>query len=147
MPRTASRTVGRRAAQARFVVLTGLSGAGKSQAIRALEDLGYFCVDNLPSTLIPTMAELASRAESGLEKVALVVDVRERDFLSQFPRVFRRIRRMPASTRAMHSAIRWHCKRWMQRSKRSSRRFQKRNGFWLRIISPLAISPSAMVSR
>jgi len=95
MAGAASRTVARRAAQARFVVLTGLSGAGKSQAIRALEDLGYFCVDNLPSTLIPTMAELASRAESGLEKVALVVDVRERAFLSQFPRVFRRIRRMP----------------------------------------------------
>ena len=95
MAGTTSRTVARRAAQARFVVLTGLSGAGKSQAIRALEDLGYFCVDNLPSTLIPTMAELASRAESGLEKVALVVDVRERAFLSQFPRVFRRIRRTP----------------------------------------------------
>ncbi|HSP89894.1 MAG TPA: RNase adapter RapZ [Vicinamibacterales bacterium] len=95
MAGAARRTVARRAAQARFVVLTGLSGAGKSQAIRALEDLGYFCVDNLPSTLIPTMAELASRAESGLEKVALVVDVRERAFLSQFPRVFRRIRRMP----------------------------------------------------
>ena len=45
----------------RFVILTGLSGAGKTQAIRALEDLGYFCVDNLPTQLIPTMAELASR--------------------------------------------------------------------------------------
>jgi UPF0042 nucleotide-binding protein len=84
-----------RAAQARFVVLTGLSGAGKSHAIRALEDLGYFCVDNLPTMLIPTMAELASRAGSGLEKVAIVADVREGSFLSQFPRVFRRIRRMP----------------------------------------------------
>jgi UPF0042 nucleotide-binding protein len=87
-------TVTRRAAQARFVVLTGLSGAGKSQAIRALEDLGYFCIDNLPTMLIPTMAELASRAASGLEKVAIVVDVREGAFLSQFPRVFRRLRRM-----------------------------------------------------
>jgi UPF0042 nucleotide-binding protein len=86
--------VARRAAQARFIVLTGLSGAGKSQAIRALEDLGYFCVDNLPTTMIPTMAELASRPGSGLEKVAIVVDVREGAFLTQFPRVFRRIRRM-----------------------------------------------------
>jgi UPF0042 nucleotide-binding protein len=84
-----------RAAQARFVVLTGLSGAGKSQAIRALEDLGFFCVDNLPTMLIPTMAELASRAGSGLENVAIVADVREGSFLAQFPRVFRRIRRMP----------------------------------------------------
>ena len=89
------RSVARRAAQARFVVLTGLSGAGKSQAIRALEDLGYFCVDNLPTMLIPTMADLAVRAGSGLEKVAIVVDVREGAFLSQFPRVFRRIKRLP----------------------------------------------------
>jgi UPF0042 nucleotide-binding protein len=79
----------------RFVILTGLSGAGKTQAIRALEDLGYFCVDNLPSSLIPTMAELASRADAGLEKVAIVADVRESGFLRQFPRVFRRLRSMP----------------------------------------------------
>ena len=42
-----------------FIILTGLSGSGKSQAIRALEDLGYFCVDNLPTTLIPTLAKQA----------------------------------------------------------------------------------------
>jgi UPF0042 nucleotide-binding protein len=79
----------------RFVILTGLSGAGKTQAIRALEDLGYFCVDNLPSALIPTMAELASRTDTGLEKVAIVADVRESGFLKQFPRVFRRLQAMP----------------------------------------------------
>jgi UPF0042 nucleotide-binding protein len=77
------------------VILTGLSGAGKTQAIRALEDLGYFCVDNLPSALIPTMAELASRADTGLEKVAIVADVRESGFLREFPRVFRRLKTMP----------------------------------------------------
>ena len=69
-----------------FIVLTGLSGSGKSQAIRALEDLGYFCVDNLPTTLIPTLAKLSLR-DGGVEKVAIVVDVRERNFLSQFPRI------------------------------------------------------------
>jgi RNase adapter protein RapZ len=79
----------------RFVILTGLSGAGKTQAIRALEDLGYFCVDNLPTLLIPTMAELASRADAGLEKVAIVADVREGGFLKQFPRTFRRLQSMP----------------------------------------------------
>ena len=78
----------------RFVILTGLSGAGKTHAIRALEDLGYFCVDNLPSALIPTMAELASRADTGLEKVAIVADVREGGFLKQFPRVFKRLQSM-----------------------------------------------------
>ena len=75
----------------RFVILTGLSGAGKTQAIRALEDLGYFCIDNLPAMLMPTMAELASRADTGLEKVAIVADVRESGFLKQFPKVFRRL--------------------------------------------------------
>ena len=75
-----------------FIVLTGLSGSGKSQAIRALEDLGYFCVDNLPTTLIPTLAKLSIRGN--LEKVAIVVDVREGNFLSSFSKIFRRLRRM-----------------------------------------------------
>ena len=79
----------------RFVILTGLSGAGKTQAIRALEDLGYFCIDNLPAMLMPTMAELARRADTGLEKVAIVADVRESAFLREFPKVFRRLQAQP----------------------------------------------------
>jgi RNase adapter protein RapZ len=79
----------------RFVVVTGLSGSGKTHAIRALEDLGYFCVDNLPSQLIPTFAELVSRGDSGLERVAIVVDVREGGFLKQFPKVYRKLKAMP----------------------------------------------------
>jgi len=79
-----------------FIILTGLSGSGKSQAIRALEDLGYFCVDNLPTTLIPPLAKLSARAGGDIEKVAIVVDVREGGFLSSFPAVFRKLRRMPA---------------------------------------------------
>jgi UPF0042 nucleotide-binding protein len=75
-----------------FIVLTGLSGSGKSQAIRALEDLGYFCVDNLPTTLIPTLAKLSLRGD--IEKVAIVVDVREGSFLSSFPKIFARLRKM-----------------------------------------------------
>jgi UPF0042 nucleotide-binding protein len=78
-----------------FIVLTGLSGSGKSQAIRALEDLGYFCVDNLPTTLIPTLAKLSMRAGGDIEKVAIVVDVREGGFLSSFPKIFRQLRKMP----------------------------------------------------
>jgi UPF0042 nucleotide-binding protein len=78
-----------------FIVLTGLSGSGKSQAIRALEDLGYFCVDNLPTTLIPTLAKLSLRAGGDMDKVAIVIDVREGSFLSQFPEIFKRLRKMP----------------------------------------------------
>ena len=76
-----------------FIVLTGLSGSGKSQAIRALEDLGYFCVDNLPTTLIPMLATLSVRG-GDIERVAIVVDVREGNFLSAFPRVLARLRSM-----------------------------------------------------
>ena len=79
----------------RFVILTGLSGSGKTQAIRALEDLGYFCIDNLPTQLIPTMADLATRGDARIDKVAIVVDVREGGFLKQFPRVFRKLKAHP----------------------------------------------------
>jgi UPF0042 nucleotide-binding protein len=71
-----------------------LSGSGKSQAIRALEDLGYFCVDNLPIMLIPTLAKLSLRPGSEISRVAIVVDVRERTFLAQFPKALRVLRRM-----------------------------------------------------
>ena len=87
-------TPGRRVTRGtgRFVILTGLSGAGKTQAIRALEDLGYFCVDNLPTQMIPTMADLATREETSVGKVAIVVDVREGGFLAQFPRIYRKLK-------------------------------------------------------
>jgi RNase adapter protein RapZ len=90
-PRRPRATPGR----GRFVVLTGLSGAGKSQAIRALEDLGYFCVDNLPTQLVPTLAALSRREGAVLPKVALVIDVREGGFLREFPRVWRSLKRTP----------------------------------------------------
>ena len=96
MKRKAKPALPRRRGTRRFVILTGLSGSGKTQAIRALEDLGYFCVDNLPVALIPTLAELAEREETeGLGKVAIVVDVRERGFLREFPRVYKRLQNTP----------------------------------------------------
>jgi RNase adapter protein RapZ len=76
---------------ARFIVLTGLSGSGKSQAIRALEDLGYYCVDNLPVALLPVMGELAER-QTEHNRVAVVMDIREPRFVSDFPRVYRKLR-------------------------------------------------------
>ena len=82
-------------APARFAIVTGLSGSGKTQAIHALEDLGYFCVDNLPTTLIPTLADLMAQAGGVRTKTAVVVDVREGKFLSQFPKVFKKLRADP----------------------------------------------------
>ena len=81
-----------RHATARFVVVTGLSGAGKSAAIRALEDLGYLCVDNLPTVLIPTLADLELGEGAIYDAVAVVVDARDRSFLDQFADVFKSLR-------------------------------------------------------
>ncbi len=78
---------------AAFVVVTGLSGAGKSQAIRALEDLGYFCVDNLPIALIPTFADLTLNVRGAARRAAVVIDVREGRELNRFPQVYRRLKR------------------------------------------------------
>jgi UPF0042 nucleotide-binding protein len=61
-----------------FVIVSGLSGAGKSVAIKSFEDIGYYCVDNLPAALIPTFTDLI--VQSKIERVALGIDVRERDF-------------------------------------------------------------------
>lgn len=76
-----------------FLVLTGFSGAGKSHAIRALEDFGYFCVDNLPIALLPTFADLTLNARDTAQRAAVVVDVREGQALSQLPTVYRRLKR------------------------------------------------------
>jgi len=69
-----------------IVIITGLSGSGMSAATNAFEDLGYFCVDNLPITMLPTFARLvnAGGAEKGIERAALVIDIREGSFLAGF---------------------------------------------------------------
>jgi len=76
----------------RLLIITGLSGSGKTHVSRALEDVGWFCVDNLPLALIPPFSDLI-RSSPELRRSALVVDVRERGFLRGFPRVFARLKR------------------------------------------------------
>lgn len=71
-----------------FVIITGLSGSGMSSATDALEDLGYFCVDNLPLSMLSTFGRLlvpADRRNPSIEKAALVINIRERHFLNDFP--------------------------------------------------------------
>jgi UPF0042 nucleotide-binding protein len=94
------RSDGRDRSWARFIVLTGLSGSGKSQAIRALEDLGYYCVDNLPVSLLPVMAELAER-QTEHNRVAVVMDIREPRFVSDFPRIYRKLKTNKHLTRRL----------------------------------------------
>ena len=70
--------------QAKITIISGLSGSGKSTAIKALEDVGFFCVDNLPVALLPKFLELRAQTDSEIVKLALVMDVRERDFVSTY---------------------------------------------------------------
>jgi len=72
----------------RIVIITGLSGSGKSTVSRVLEDMGFFCVDNLPIALLPKLFELRSASLGPDSKIALVMDLREKDFLKTHPEVF-----------------------------------------------------------
>lgn len=67
----------------KFVIVTGLSGSGKSETMKALEDMGFYCVDNLPPALITKFAELCYQPNSSIEKVALGVDIRGRKFFKE----------------------------------------------------------------
>jgi RNase adapter protein RapZ len=75
-----------------FVIITGLSGSGKGTVLKAFEDMGFFCVDNLPLDLILKFAELCSRAGAEIKKAAIVVDVREGAEFSKFPTLFRQLK-------------------------------------------------------
>ncbi len=76
----------------KFVILTGMSGAGKSTALKMMEDIGYFCVDNLPIALIEKFAELAILQDAELQKVAVGVDIRSGQFLEELEDVLSRLR-------------------------------------------------------
>ncbi|MCI8894435.1 MAG: RNase adapter RapZ [Lachnospiraceae bacterium] len=76
----------------RFVILTGMSGAGKSTALKMMEDMGYFCVDNLPIPLIEKFSQLSSSENGELEKVALGVDIRSGQAIGQLEGIFARLR-------------------------------------------------------
>lgn len=76
----------------RFVIITGLSGAGKSQAVHSFEDLGYFCIDNLPPMLIPKFAEVAAQSDGKINRIALVSDIRGGDFFSNLQEALQMLR-------------------------------------------------------
>ncbi|MCA1589162.1 MAG: RNase adapter RapZ [Acidobacteria bacterium] len=83
-----------------FVIITGLSGSGVSSATNAFEDLGYFCVDNLPLTMLSTFARLIVPNDediTAIEKAALVINIRERHFLSEFPNELKKLQKQKLS--------------------------------------------------
>lgn len=77
----------------KIVILTGLSGSGKSTAIRALEDLDFFCVDNFPPVLLPKFIELCKASSGEISKIAMVMDIRERAFLKEYPDIFKGLKK------------------------------------------------------
>jgi RNase adapter protein RapZ len=90
----ASRSRARESRQSpELVIITGMSGSGKASVLKAFEDLGYYCVDNLPVELIPRFAELAVQS-SEIRRTALVVDVREGSKLDKLPGILHSVRRM-----------------------------------------------------
>jgi UPF0042 nucleotide-binding protein len=87
---------GKKHAPAELVIITGMSGSGKASALKAFEDLGYYCVDNLPVELIPRFAELALQSGE-IPRTALVVDVREGAQLEKLPAILKSLRRAIAT--------------------------------------------------
>jgi len=86
-------TVRKRERSPELVIITGMSGSGKASVLKAFEDLGYYCVDNLPIELIPRFAELTVRSRDS-RRTALVVDVREGAQLGKLPEILKSVRRM-----------------------------------------------------
>ena len=85
-----------------FLIITGLSGAGKSRAADVLEDLEYYCVDNMPLALMPRFAELCLDAHGRYDKVALVTDVRERDGFGELLGTLEELKEMDCTVRILY---------------------------------------------
>ena len=85
-----------------FLIITGLSGAGKSRAADVLEDLDYYCVDNMPVALMPRFAELCIATKGRYEKVALVTDVREKEGFDEVLTTIEQLREMDCNCRILY---------------------------------------------
>ncbi len=82
-----------------IVWISGLSGSGKTTAIKALEDAGYFCIDNLPIILLPTFINLIKHSQLDINKIGLVVDIREKEFLKDAHQVLAQVKKLNATLR------------------------------------------------
>ena len=85
-----------------FLIITGLSGAGKTRAADVLEDLDYYCVDNMPVALMTRFAELCLDTRGRYEKVALVTDIRDREGFGELPNTIEELRRMDCDVRILY---------------------------------------------
>ena len=76
-----------------LVIVSGLSGSGKSHALKCFEDAGYFCVDNLPPALLPTFVDLCTQQSGEIKNVALGIDIRERIFFADLVTMLDRLKK------------------------------------------------------
>jgi UPF0042 nucleotide-binding protein len=90
-----------RATGPQVVILTGVSGSGKSTALRALEDAGFYCVDNLPILFLEKLLELSGHTAGEVSRIALVVDAREGRFLSEAPRIIQEVRQQGSDVQVL----------------------------------------------
>lgn len=84
-----------------LTIITGMSGSGKHTLLKSFEDLGYFCVDNLPIQLFPKLVDLASSEGDPFQRIAVVIDIRERFFLDEFPQAFAALKKNPFTVRLL----------------------------------------------
>ncbi len=75
-----------------LIVISGLSGSGKSNAIKCFEDQGFFCIDNLPPVLLPKLTELCNQPNQNVTRIALGIDIREREFLGEFLKIYEELK-------------------------------------------------------
>ena len=88
-------------ARLNLVIISGLSGSGKSYALKAFEDAGYFCIDNLPPALLPTFVDLCDQQHNEIAKVALGIDIRERVFFSDLVGILERVKTLGHSVQLL----------------------------------------------
>src|SRR5881397_3259057 len=91
-----------------FIIITGLSGSGKGTFLRALEDRGFFCVDNLPVSLLAKFHELIVRSQVEGSKAAMVIDVREGQTLAEFPVAYQDLKKNATLETRRASVLRGH---------------------------------------
>lgn len=84
-----------------LLIITGLSGSGKTTAFKALEDLGFFCVDNLPTALIPRLIEMTVASGGRIDKLAIVVDVRLGESAADFKKLFNDLKKLPFESKIL----------------------------------------------
>src|SRR3989475_4683679 len=110
-------------ADLQFVIITGLSGAGKSNAMKVFEDLGFFCVDNLPPALLPKFAELCLQSEGRVQRAALAIDARGGEFFNDLFTSLNALERSEEHTSELQSQSNLVCRLLLEKKKNANAKY------------------------